>query len=392
MYNNVMDIENDLSYNLEYLYPETTYTNNLFKTFNINPLFYIYRNTENNGIEDGIEDEDADEDAHEDEYVNDDCSNYDEDNVSYISTQTHTIREYNTVNFVFRKWKIFTMGSFVAITASYVAGLVVHGEFDRYIQSYDHEGLVLGMIEWWPSCRDRREELWRLVSCIFSHANLNHYTSNIFAMIGLSFMLELYQPAILILPLFLASTIHGNLSFYYAKPYYYAIGVSQGVFGILGMNFANGFLNVHELPILHSAIILYVCFAMVCGEILSYDESNNIAYICHWGSLISGFLGGMACLKQYNPYKNAIYIRGIFLVLYILFGGFLFYHYTFEWPPLKSYTNTLQLVEPKTCCQQYFIYENIRKHLNTSNVETEPFRCVFYGSVSQMPSYYKSEF
>ena len=116
-----MDIENDLSHNLENLYPKRTYTNNLlFTTFNINPLFYIYRNTEINRIED--EDEDDDED--EDEDINDDCSNYDEDSVSYISIQSsHTIREYNTVNFVFRKWKIFTMGSFVAITASYVAAL-----------------------------------------------------------------------------------------------------------------------------------------------------------------------------------------------------------------------------------------------------------------------------
>ena len=365
--------EKDDHFDLDYVYPDKTYSNNLFKHFNTNPLFFLSR-----------------EHVHQHEYE------YENDNISFISIEsdsqyTSSIQtqpiDYNNVSFVFHKWKIFTFGSFIAITSSYVAGLVVYGEFDRYVQSYDHEGLVFGMIEWWPSCEDRREELWRLLSCIFSHANLNHYSSNIFALIGLSFMLELYQPAILIFPLFVASTIHGNLSFYYAKPYYYAIGVSQGVFGILGMNFANGFLNIHELPKLHSTIILYVSFAMLGGEILSYDESNNIAYICHWGSLISGFLGGMGCLKQYNPYPNAIYIRGVFLVAYILFGGFLFYHYTFEWPPLQSYTNTLQPVEPKTCCQQYFIYESIQKRVNET---MDPFNCVFYGSISESPSYYKS--
>ena len=71
------------------------------------------------------------------------------------------------------------------------------------------------------------------------HANLSHFGGNIIGLFGFSYLLEMYQSAYIITPLFFMGTIHGNLSFYYTKPYAFAIGVSQGVFSIVGMNIAN---------------------------------------------------------------------------------------------------------------------------------------------------------
>ena len=340
---------------LEQIYPERTYTNSLFKQHNINPLNPIVLKSLK------------------------EVPNKEEENNSIPEELLN-----EPMQFVLHKWKIFTIGCAISIVTSYSVGMVKYGEFDRGAISYDHDGLVMGMITWWPDCKDRRSEIWRLYSSVFSHANFAHFASNMLGLLLFAFMVELYQPAIRIIPLFVMGTIHGNLAFYFAKPYYYAIGVSQGVFALLGMNFANVCLNVHALPWLHSLIIFYLSFVSLAGEMLSYDEANNIAYICHWGSLVSGFLGGLFGFRQYQPNlvgKCAFYIS---LPLYFLFTGILMYRYVLDYPPLQTYTNTLSPIEPDTCCQEWFVYENDYK-----NATRENFRCTVT-SYSSNPSYYKA--
>jgi membrane associated rhomboid family serine protease len=285
--------------------------------------------------------------------------------------------------FIFHKWKFFTICSTSLITFSYFLGFMIDGEFDRYKVSYDHNGIVLRMVTEWPQCKDQRHELWRLLSCIFSHANLNHYSSNIFAMILYSFMLELYQDWYYITPLFILGTIHGNLSFYYAKPYYGAIGVSQGVFTLVGLNCANGILNANALPLLQTVIIAYLCLTTLIGEAVSYDEDNNIAYICHWGSLISGILGGLGFLKTYQSNTYLLNTSRFFATLYLAYGFYLIYHYTFEWPPLQSYTNTLQPIETNDCCFEWLSYQH-----QYQNASRDVFICTIKHSSST--SYYKA--
>lgn len=336
-------------YTYDQIYKDNEYRNALFSTYNKNPLcrYDLEVNTEIN-----------------------------ETNVPENPVQ-------DTYQFLFHKWKFFTIGLCFAISTSYSLGFIVEGKYERYEPSYDSDAIVLRMITYWPDCQDKRHQLWRLVSCIFSHANLDHFISNMIGLVLFSFMLELYQDWRHISPLFLIGVIHGNLSFYYAKPYYGAIGVSQGVFALVGMNCANAIINIHVFPKLQSLIITYFCITTLIGEAISYDESNNIAYICHWGSLVSGFLGGMAVLKQYKPNAYLKYTSRIFLFLYIGYSIYLMYHYTFEWPPLQSYTNTLQPIETNDCC-----YEWLKYQYEYINATRDSFVCK--GSYTSS-SYYKAE-
>lgn len=333
---------------LEKIYSESTYNKSLFKQHNINPLgplIVIKEKEEENNVPEEILQE--------------------------------------PIEFVLHKWKIFTITCASSIIISYSTGMINYGDFDRNVISYNNDGLFMGMITWYPHCNDRRDEIWRLFSCIFSHANFAHFASNMIGLILFSFMVELYQPAIRIFPLFFAGTIHGNLAFYYAKPYYYAIGVSQGVFALLGMNIANALLNVHALPRLHTLIIFYLTLSSLAGEMLSYDETNNIAYICHWGSLVSGFLGGLFGFRQYKPNCMGKITFYVSLLLYFLFTGGLLYKYTFDYPPLQTYTHTLKKMKPDTCCQEWFMFKN-----DYNNVSRDEFFCTVTSS-SSTPSYYK---
>lgn len=255
-----------------------------------------------------------------------------------------------------RKW--FTYGSSLAVTISYISGLIVEGNgFDREAVSYNDRVLFMGMVGLWPDCTDNRRQLWRLVTSVFSHSGFAHYGGNIMGLFGLSFLLEMHQDICVILPLVFLGTVHGNLSFFYVKPYSYAVGVSQSVFVLLGLNMANGILNCAAFPRLHTGIIFYISAALLLGEFASYDESNNIAYICHWSSLISGIIGGLGFLKQYNPTPLRRYGSYLMMGLYTMYTAFWFEHYTFEWPPMQSYTNLFEPVDTVNCCYEWFKYK-----------------------------------
>lgn len=348
-------------YTYDQIYKDTEYHKPIFHIYNKNPLYRWDLETNKNPVEQTIS----------------------APNLPIPNSESNPIQEYiESYHFLFHKWKYFTLGLCIAISTSYILGFIVEGKYERYEPSYNSKVIVLRMITHWPECQDKRHELWRLITCIFSHANLNHFTSNIMGIVLFSFMLELYQDWRYILPLFLIGVIHGNLSFYYAKPYYGAIGVSQGVFALVGMNAANGIINAPVLPRLQSLIIFYFCITTLIGEAISYDESNNIAYICHWGSLISGFLGGMSLLKQYKPTIYLKYTSYCFVWLYLGYSIYLMYHYTFEWPPLQSYTNTLQPIETNDCC-----YEWLKYQYEMVNATRETFACKGRYTSS---SYYKA--
>lgn len=288
-------------------------------------------------------------------------------------------------NFFIHEWKYFTMSSTGAIVSSYLLGIIEMDEYHRDARSYDNEYLFLRMITLWPDCIDKRYEIWRLWSCVFSHADLSHFSSNVIGLLLYSFMLECYQPWTLILPLFVMGTAHGNLAFYYAKPYYGAIGVSQGVFALIGMNCANVIINLNALPRFHLLVLCYFCITIILGEMITYDENANIAYICHWGSLVSGILGGIGFLKQHKPIKTIEYTSHVSKFLFIFYTVYLIYHYTFEWPPLQSYTNTLQPMDTNDCCHEWFLHSS-----RVINASLTNFTCPIDSFTSIVPSYYKA--
>lgn len=303
-----------------------------------------------------------------------------ETNITYIETQRHDhtaaqapiVAEHFQYHNLIKKWKIFTICSSIIVGSSYILGLCVKGKLDPDIKSYDNDALMMGMVGLWPGCEDNRWQLWRLLTNCFVHANFDHIFGNMLGLIFLSYLLELYQSAYVITPLFLFAIIQSNLAFYYIQPYTFCIGVSDGVFSILGMNIANIILNFNSIPMVQMTIIMYFSFMNIAMEAASYDEANNIAYISHWTALISGFLGGLTFLKKYIPVKATTLISYTSIQVYLIFSIVVLYHYVYEWPPLQSYSNLLEPIETKNCCYEWFLYES-----ENADAKFEDFTCPY---------------
>lgn len=303
-----------------------------------------------------------------------------ERNIAYIESQRHDntavqipiIAEYFQYHNLIKKWKIFTICSSIIIGSSYILGLCVKRKIDPDVKSYDNDALMMGMIGLWPDCEDNRWQLWRLLTNIFVHANFDHVVGNMLGLVLLSYLLEMYQSAKVITPLFIFAIIQSNLAFYYIQPYTFCIGVSDGVFSILGMNIANMIINFNSIPIIQMSIIIYLCFSCVAMEATSYDEANNIAYISHWTALMSGFFGGLTFLKKYIPTKVTSLMSYSSIQIYVIFSFVLLYHYVYDWPPLQSYSNILEPIDTSNCCYEWFLYKS-----ENSDAKFEDFTCPY---------------
>ena len=149
-------------------------------------------------------------------------TNLDEETTSLIVSNSSNSNNYESNSIIsyngYIKWKCFTILSFLSILLSYCIGLLIMNTNDINLRSYNDDKLLMGMISLWPECKDNRLQLWRLISNIFIHADLNHIRSNVMALFLLSFPLEMKQHFYSITPLFIGGIIHSNLVFYYTNP------------------------------------------------------------------------------------------------------------------------------------------------------------------------------
>ena len=271
-----------------------------------------------------------------------------------------------------KKSKYFTIGVSAMVVGMYLLGIAVKGKMDYDTVSYDNPYLVMGMIGKWPGCEDDRWQIWRFFTCTWVHAGFDHVFGNTIALILMSFMLECYHSALVITPLYIMALLHSNWAFYYIQPYSYAVGVSGGVFSILGMNVANIVLNFNSIPMYQMAVMLYFSVTSLAAEYFSYDEATNIAYIAHWSGLCSGFVGGLVFLKKFIPTRFTSILSYTSIQIYVLCTFLLWYHYVYSWPPLQSYNNILEKVETTNCCYEWFVVQD--KH---PDQDFETYQCPY---------------
>lgn len=257
----------------------------------------------------------------------------------------------------------------IFFTFLFILFYIIDNNVDDFSSDFN---LYMGMISLYPECKDNRLQLWKFISNIFIHSNPNHFFSNLFFFILLSSILESFQDYYYIFFLYIIGIIHGDLAFYYTKPYSYALGSSHGVFAILGLNISNTLINYNFFYILTFIFSLTFFGFIIFSEAYSYNENNNIAYISHWTSLISGFLGGLSYLKKFKLNIVNKYISLFSSHIYILFSFILLYNYIYNYPPLQSYNNLLQPIPTFNCCYEWFKYKK-----ENENSKFENFQCPY---------------
>lgn len=142
-----------------------------------------------------------------------------------------------------------------------------------------------------------RQEYYRILSCAFLHAGINHILSNMLFLIILGDMMEKEIGHMAFAIIYLISAVGGSLfSMLYelvTGHYYHTVGASGAVCGLIGAMLIivvlhHGNFKEVSLP----RIILAICFLIYSG--MKSEYVNNAAHI---GGLFAGVIS-MICVNK----------------------------------------------------------------------------------------------
>lgn len=250
----------------------------------------------------------------------------------------------------------------------------------------DNHELRLGMISRWDECDDNRLLIWKFFTSVVLHVSSEHFWGNFVISIIYSVLLESYQSILVIVPGTITIIFNTNLAFYYIRPYEEAMGFSGVVFGLIGMSISSVLINIDYFPFIYTLGTLVFSLFLVCTEAASYNKDQNIAYICHWVGIITGFLIGWPLFKRYNYSGNKIIYTNIILSAVIIYSSIttiFTYNYIINWPPLQQYNNVFKKIETYNCCYEWYKYSNYK-----TDVDISQFTCPYQINYNQINQFH----
>jgi len=163
-------------------------------------------------------------------------------------------------------------------------------------------------------------EIWRLISSMFLHANLEHLFMNMVTLLFIGIYLEeLFSRFIYLSIYFLAGIMSGLIPIYFQDLGTVSLGASGAIFGIAGIKI--GFtllyyknLGVEFLDFMKRYVLLLV-LNLSAGIFMP-----DVGFSAHLTGLIIGILGGMS-LHRKRYYFLFLFLMA--LLAYALYGYFL---------------------------------------------------------------------
>ena len=217
-----------------------------------------------------------------------------------------------------------------------------------------NESFVFFAISPYPNCYDKRDEVWKLFSYSFVHADIMHLLANSLGIFISTTNLYKFQSVTLISLLYVVCVINGALSFYLTNPYDALLGASGGVYGLAGSNIANYIYNsdnMYSFEILFS-YLFFILFGLVdiCNFFMMY--SDTIAYQVHWYCFLFGILFGFCIFQEKKKRKYKKYIRYIAIFMYCYLNSLMLYNYIFNFPSSHSF-NYFKFIKEENCCYDF---------------------------------------
>jgi membrane associated rhomboid family serine protease len=196
------------------------------------------------------------------------------------------------------------------------------------------------LIDNFPTCKDMRMDLWRLISYQFEHISLLHILGNFIGLLFYGSMLESfiesYNGRLQTIIAYELSVIIGILGEVYTDGYRSIIGCSMGVYGLIGLS-TNNVLSGGLKSFARSILFIILILQMV-GDILYFTVfyNPNVTYAGHFTGYITGFVVGNAfyIFSDKNKWNKIDFVFCIFGVAVGAFETiFLVYHYIVDFPP-----------------------------------------------------------
>lgn len=160
-------------------------------------------------------------------------------------------------------------------------------------------------------------EYYRLITCIFMHANIIHLISNMYALYVIGTQVENFFNKWKFSIIYLVSGIIGSFfSMIFTQSW--SVGASGAIFGLMG---ALLFFGYHHRVYLGSVIKSQIIPVIVINLVIGFS-SPGIDNAAHIGGLIGGMMGSMMLGVKDRKDKSE-QINGVILTTILL--GFLFY-------------------------------------------------------------------
>ncbi|KAM9851958.1 rhomboid-related protein 2 isoform 2-T3 [Aulostomus maculatus] len=185
---------------------------------------------------------------------------------------------------------------------------------------------------------DRRQEAWRFISYMFTHAGVEHILGNLVMQLLLGIPLELVHKGFEVGMVYLAGVLAGSLASSIFDPVSALVGASGGVYALIGGYFMNAVVNFREMipllgvfRILAIVVIVGVDFGFAFYRRFVSDEDGlKVSFVAHFGGIVAGMTIGYVFFSDYNKkllkdprFWLCIVGYVVFLIFAVLFNIFL---------------------------------------------------------------------
>mmetsp|Transcript_97865 Transcript_97865/g.204058 ORF Transcript_97865/g.204058 Transcript_97865/m.204058 type:complete len:492 (-) Transcript_97865:56-1531(-) len=172
-----------------------------------------------------------------------------------------------------------------------------------------------------PYCEDLRAEVWRWWTYQYTFWNGWHLLGNVFGLLFLGISLEGLLGTTRVFLAFNAGIIGSAIMYFIFEAHRVLVGMSGGVFALLGMHFQQLLMNWSETR--HHWPVLFVLIALGCIEILALKTDQlfthlDMAMSCNLGGLVAGFLVSADLIMDF---KVAKFERWSMVVTSLLFAA-----------------------------------------------------------------------
>jgi len=165
-------------------------------------------------------------------------------------------------------------------------------------------------------CTDVRWQVWRWLSYQFTHSGLSHLILNVFMMLVVGIRLEMYHGHRRTLVIFNVGVICAAFNFAIIDGHASLIGMSGGVYALMGMTFGSLILNWHDTRYRRPELLLLLILLSMDLTFAYFDSlsaDNETSHSAHFGGYAAGVILGVLIgrnLDEEEESHHAYTLRG----------------------------------------------------------------------------------
>lgn len=183
------------------------------------------------------------------------------------------------------------------------------------------------------SCDDLRDELWRLLTYQFTHIGFLHVTTNVLLTLALGIPLEALHGNARIAFMFNLGVLGGALCCFLGGTRAPVVGMSGGVYALMGIHFADLALNWSNKRFRKLTLAFLVGLAAI--DILATQigvSPENASQLAHVGGFIAGTCVGVCIGTNFEVKRHERILQGVAVVVGLVFTA-LCLAIGMRWPP-----------------------------------------------------------